>query len=64
MRDIFKNKRYWILILPTILIGMMILMYEPPYYQLYICLLLVGFWLIYYTWNHYSKQSKEQKDKK
>jgi len=53
VRDIFKNKRYWILILPTILIGMMILMYEPPYYQLYICLLLVGFWLIYYTWNHY-----------
>jgi len=50
----FKNKRYWILMPPFLLMTVLLVVFLPIEYRWYSFLPIVVFWMVYYIWNYYS----------
>ncbi|MBM7602747.1 sterol desaturase/sphingolipid hydroxylase (fatty acid hydroxylase superfamily) [Metabacillus crassostreae] len=49
-----KDKRYWILLLPFLMIGILLLIYLPQNLKPFSILLGLLFWIVYYIWIHLS----------
>ncbi|ARK32619.1 hypothetical protein [Halalkalibacter krulwichiae] len=48
----FKNKRYWLLMPPFIVIGLLLIMYLPQTYKQFVALVGIPlFWILYALWN-------------
>lgn len=59
----FKNKRYWILLLPTLLIGLSLIFIIPNNNGFpYAFSVIVLFWIVYYTWTYYAEKKNADKD--
>ncbi|RPF55403.1 hypothetical protein EDC24_0274 [Aquisalibacillus elongatus] len=52
----FKNKRYWILMLPFLIIALLLFTFLPNNYRYFSFLLIIVFWVIYYSWNHFERK--------
>ncbi|MFD2211245.1 hypothetical protein ACFSMW_16170 [Virgibacillus halophilus] len=51
----FKNKRYWILLLPFVMAIVLIYHFVPNQYGLIqVFILIAAFWIIFHIWNFYS----------
>ncbi|WP_078546786.1 hypothetical protein [Bacillus alkalitelluris] len=53
----FKDKRYWILLLPFLIIGILLILYLPQNFKPFTILLALVFWIAYYTWIYLSKNN-------
>jgi hypothetical protein len=56
----FKNKRYWILLLPSLLIGVTLISYLPQELKPFGILTVLPFWLVYYFCTHFNKRRNEE----
>jgi hypothetical protein len=56
----FKNKRYWILLPPSVLIGVILIIYLPQELKPFSILTPLPFWLVYYLWNPFNKSRNEE----
>ncbi len=54
----FKDKRYWILLLPFLFIGIILLIYLPQNLKPFTILLGLVFWVVFYSWNYFSEIRK------
>jgi hypothetical protein len=52
----FKNKRYWILMPPFFLFAVLLGLYLPNDLKPYIFLIVLLFWVIYYSWSYFDKK--------
>lgn len=50
---IFKNKRFWTLLPPYFVLGVLLVSFTPAGYKFYSLLaMIIAFWGTYYSWNH------------
>ena len=59
----FKNKRYWILMPPFLLLTVLLVVFLPIEYRWYSSLPIIVFWMVYYIWNYYSEKESYTKKK-
>ncbi|WP_368901641.1 hypothetical protein [Oceanobacillus oncorhynchi] len=58
----FKNKRYWILMPPSLLISISLIIFIPENKGiLYAFVVIALFWIVYYTWTYYVKKNSRNK---
>ncbi len=58
----FKNKKYWILMPPFLLIAVLLILYLPNDLKPYSIISVMIFWVTYYIWTYDDKkQNKTQK---
>ncbi|WP_377890262.1 hypothetical protein [Alkalihalobacillus sp. R86527] len=50
----FRNKRYWILMPPFLIVTLLLFRILPDDMQKYSVLVILPFWVIYYAWNYYA----------
>lgn len=53
-------KKYFILSLPVIVIGILLFYFLPANQRPYILLVPMAFWLIYYTWIYIERKQKKK----
>ncbi|WP_223254272.1 hypothetical protein [Halobacillus halophilus] len=58
----FKNKRYWILMPPFLLMTVLLVIFLPIEYRWYSFLPIVVFWMVYYIWNYYSEKDNNMQN--
>lgn len=64
MMKVFKNKRYWILMPPTLLIGISLIIFIPNNDGFpYAFSSLVLFWIVYYTCTYYAEKKNNRQNK-
>lgn len=56
----FKNKRYWILLPPFLIIGISLIIYLPPNLKPIAILTALVFWIVYYTWDYLSRNKDDE----
>ncbi|BCB02536.1 hypothetical protein [Bacillus sp. KH172YL63] len=49
-----KNKPYWILMPPFLILSFILIYNLPPENQHYAYIPVIVFWIVYYSWNLYS----------
>ena len=57
----FKNKKYWILMPPFLILTIASVIYLPQDYRPYSFLVVIIFWIIYYAWNYIEKKNLTKK---
>jgi len=58
----FKNKKYWILMPPFLLLAILLILFLPTDLKPYSIISVLIFWVTYYIWNYADKnQNKTQK---
>jgi len=57
----FKNKKYWILMPPFLILTMALFIYLPQDYKPYSFLAIITFWSIYHSWNYIEKKNHSKK---
>lgn len=55
----FKNKKYWILMPPFLILAIALLTYTDN--SSYGFLAIIIFWIIYYSWNYIEKKKQAKK---
>ncbi|MGP4077397.1 hypothetical protein [Halobacillus sp. K22] len=58
----FKNKRYWILMPPFLLMTVLLVIFLPIEHRWYAFLPIIVFWIVYYIWNYYSQKKNNSKN--
>ncbi|MEW9107849.1 MAG: hypothetical protein AB2374_00785 [Cytobacillus gottheilii] len=58
----FKDRRYWILMPPFLIIGFILVLYLPQKLKPFAILTALVFWIVYYTWNGLSKTNEEKEE--
>ena len=56
------KKKYFTLIPPTLLIGLLLLYYIPASQRPYVLFVPIVMWTFYYTWIHIEKNKKKKHD--
>jgi len=57
----FKNKRYWILMPPSLLIYISLIILMPDNKGILYGLLVIAlFWIVYYTWTYYAEKNSKK----
>jgi len=51
----YKNKKYWILMPPFLLLAILLILYLPTDLKPYSIISVLIFWITYYTWNYVDK---------
>ncbi|MDH6370434.1 hypothetical protein M2444_002214 [Paenibacillus sp. PastF-3] len=54
-------KKYFILLLPTILIGLFLFYILPAIQRPYVLIVPMVFWLIYYSWTYFKRKQKNKR---
>ncbi|RSL29048.1 hypothetical protein D7Z54_33345 [Salibacterium salarium] len=49
-----KNKRYWILMPPFLIIALLLFTFLPNNYRYFSFLVIIVFWVVYYSWNYFA----------
>lgn len=58
----YKNKKYWILMPPFLLLAVLLILYLPTDLKPYSIISVLIFWVTYYIWNYADKkQNNTQK---
>ena len=58
----YKNKKYWILMPPFLLLAILLILYLPTDLKPYSIISVMIFWVTYYIWTYADKkQNKTQK---
>lgn len=60
----FKNKRYWILMPPFLIITLLLFFSLPENYKFNSFLVLIAFWITYHTWDYYSNKKQSYQNEK
>ena len=58
----FKNKHYWILMPPFLLTSLLLIVFLPSDYKYYSFLVIILFWIVYYSWNYYGVKKNNHKN--
>lgn len=58
----FKNKKYWILMPPFLILTMALFIYLPQVYKLYSFSAIITFWIIYHSWNYIENKKLSKND--
>ncbi|MBS4207717.1 hypothetical protein [Bacillus sp. FJAT-50079] len=56
----FKNKRYWILMPPFLIIGLLLITLLSGNYKYLSFLTIIVFWIIYHSWNDQAEKHKKR----
>ncbi|KHE66876.1 hypothetical protein, partial [Halobacillus sp. BBL2006] len=56
----FKDKRFWMLIPPFFITFLLLFILLPYEYKFYSFVVLLVFWMVYYTWNHLTEKRKKK----
>lgn len=57
----YKNKRYWILMPPFLIVTIAIIFYSPVEYRKYSYVAMILFWITYYSWDFIAKKKLAKK---
>lgn len=57
----FKNKKYWILMPPFLILTVALFTYLPQDYKPYSFAAIIIFWIVYYSWNNIDKKNLSKK---
>ncbi|RLQ93106.1 hypothetical protein D9X91_18930 [Falsibacillus albus] len=52
------KKRYWILMPPFLIIGIVLMKLSPQHLRPYVLLIPIVFWIVYYLWGYIEKKRK------
>ena len=50
-----KNKKYWVLMPPFLILTLVLIVYSPTEYRAYSFTPVVVFWIVYYIWSYIGK---------
>jgi hypothetical protein len=56
----FRNRRYWILLPPFLIIGIILIIFLPQELKPFSILTALPFRFVYYLWNHFSGNRNEE----
>jgi hypothetical protein len=59
----FKNKRYWLLLPPFLIIGIILVIYLAQILKPLAILTALAFWIVYYSWDYLSKNIGDEVNK-
>lgn len=58
----FSNKRYWILMPPFFITGVLLVIFLPRKYVEYaVFLLIIVYWAVYSLWNYYAEKTNKSR---
>ncbi|WP_080844845.1 hypothetical protein [Cytobacillus gottheilii] len=52
-----KSKRYWLLMPPFLIVGILLVIFLPQHLKPIGTLIGLPFWIVYYTWNYLSEKN-------
>jgi hypothetical protein len=56
----FKNKRYWMLLPPFLITGIVLAIYLPHNLKPLAILTALAFWIVFYAWNYLSENKSNE----
>lgn len=57
----FRNKKYWILLPPFLVIVVILAFWLPPKQKPLTLFVVLVFWVVYYLWDSFDKNNKSNK---